>query len=188
MPSLKTLVLATTAATNAAISQVSPCGGDFSDVEAKVYPEILTVGDEAYLYLRYSAPYEVDDGSTTTTLTFNSVPYPDMDGKLCTDAPFLGWGEDDGEERSSEDTEEEPLAANTAALESYFALGAVGCPITVGSHASNESFSIPNMAGRLKSKVQWLSQSGTLLLCLKFLLTIEDADAAAAAQANNTDV
>jgi hypothetical protein len=167
---LKTLLLSALATFTAA--QVSPCGGDMTDVEAQLYPEILTVGEGASLYLRYDAPYKVVAGTTKTTFNFNGVPYPEMDGKLCSDDFGAAVA------ASSDDV---AAAANTFDLERYYQFGAVACPITVGVHESNDSFSVPNVGGQLKSKVQWFSESGALLLCLKFLITIEDAAAAVAA-------
>jgi hypothetical protein len=159
------------ATTTVAFAQVYPCGGDMTDVEVQLYPTSLTVGKDASIYLSYNAPYEVTSGTTKTTFNFNGVPYPEMDGALCSDQLFHSstYG-DDGD----------VVPSNVFDIERYYQLGAVACPIIVGIHSSNDSFAVPNMDGELKSKVEWFSESGTLLLCLKFLLTIEDAPAAAA--------
>ena len=165
-------MLATAVAAVATYASVVPCGGDMTDVVVQLYPETLTVGKDAYLYLSYSAPYEVASGTTVSTLNFNGIPYPDMDGKLCSNtAPRY------------EPVSEYPIASNILLDNDYYELGEVDCPITVGVHSSNESFSVPNAAGQLKSKIQWFSETGSLLLCLKFIITIEAGAAAAEAEA-----
>lgn len=65
-------------------STVTTCGGDFQEVEAILYPSsILCENQEAYLYLSYNAPYQIDNGYIITTLNINGVPYPDSRSELC---------------------------------------------------------------------------------------------------------
>jgi hypothetical protein len=63
---------------------VPVCGGAFEDIEATIYPsDTLAVGDNAYLYLKYSVPDSVSNGTVVTSLNFNGVPYPDTTSVLC---------------------------------------------------------------------------------------------------------
>lgn len=143
------------------------CGGDFTDVEAILYPSTnLNAGQDAYFYLSYDAPYEVTDGYVMTSLHVNGVPYPDSKSDLCQQQTGLGnkgfWMDDDDDE-------------NTAVMSE-----GVPCPITAGTHSRNSSFAVPNMDGEFKSKIGWFTQSGTLLLCIKMLVDIVPAGMAAA--------
>jgi hypothetical protein len=140
------------------------CGGDFTDVEATIYPSTnLNAGQTAYFYLSYNAPYEVSSGYVTTSLSVNGVPYPDSKSDLCQSTEFSSsglWMDDDNAQMISD---------------------GVPCPITVGAHSRNSSFTVPNMDGSFKSKIGWFTESGTLLLCIKMLVDIVPANGRAAA-------
>ena len=143
------------------------CGGDFTDVEAILYPSTnLNAGQDAYFYLSYDAPYEVADGYVMTSLHVNGVPYPDSKSDLCKQQQQQQTGL--GNKGFWMDNDE-----NTVMSEG------VPCPITAGTHSRNASFAVPNMDGEFKSKIGWFTQSGTLLLCIKMLVDIVPAGAAA---------
>jgi hypothetical protein len=134
------------------------CGGSFTDVEAILYPSTnLNVGEDAYFYLSYTAPTEVTDGYTITTLNVNGVPFPENRANLCETnelgSSFSIWRDDD------------------------FSLSDQGnaCPITVGTHATNSSFSVPDVDGQLKSKIAWFSPDGEMLLCIKMIVNVAQA-------------
>jgi hypothetical protein len=60
------------------------CGGSFEDMEATLYPsDTLSVGDTAYLYLKYTVPDNVANGTVVTSFNFNGMPYPDTTSALC---------------------------------------------------------------------------------------------------------
>lgn len=136
------------------------CGGDFTDVDAILYPsDQLETGDEAYLYTEYTAPFEVNDGYIITTLNINGVSYPDFNSSLCSNREFV-------------------VSNFLRAPFKYFSyreyekmLGAE-CPILAGNNIHNSSFTVPNVEGIIKSKISWFSDAGQLLLCIKVVADV----------------
>ena len=147
--------LLTTVPAVAAQAPMMTCGGTFGNVEAILYPSAdLTVGEEAYFYLSYTAPSEITDGYTITTFNVNGMPFPESKENLCqTDeaSTFSIWRDDDT-----------LLTDGTV----------ISCPITVGTHATNSSFAVPNVDGQLKSKISWFSADGEMLLCVKMVVNV----------------
>ncbi len=137
---------------------IANCGGDFTDVNAVLYPsDELYMGEEAYINMNYNSPIEVDDGYVITQASFNGVPYPEFNSSLCSESGSLY------SLRS---------AFSFSAFRLYEKLVSNDCPIAPGFHSKNSSFTVPNVEGTLKSKISWHSSTGTLLLCLKMLVNI----------------
>jgi hypothetical protein len=131
-------------------SPMALCGGEFTDVEATLYPsDHIDAGDEAYFYYKYNAPFEVESGYILTSISFNEVPYPVINSTLCSKSFFR---------KLFRPNYEKSLM--------------VDCPISTGQHSQNVSFTIPNDEGILKTKIAWFSDNGFLLLCLKTLVYI----------------
>ncbi len=139
---------------------IANCGGDFTNINAVLYPsEFLEMGQEAYIYMEYNAPIQIEAGYVLTSITFNGVPYPQFNSSLCS---------------NTESTITKFLRSPFNYLKSryYEKLTSVECPITTGQHSKNSSFTVPNDSGILKSKIAWFSDTGRLLLCLKIAAEI----------------
>jgi hypothetical protein len=133
------------------------CGGDFTEVEAILYPSSnLNADQEAYFYLSYNAPYDVSDGYIITSVNVNGVPYPDSRSDLCKSTAKFS------ELLTDSETDDVRIAVGNEIL----------CPIVSGTHSGNSSFTVPNMDGSFKSKIRWFTESGTLLLCIKMLVEV----------------
>jgi hypothetical protein len=139
-----------------ASAQVLPCGGSFTNVQGELYPSAtLSVGENAFLALSYTAPETIDGGFTVTSVNIDGMPYPDIKGTLCsTTAPHFFFPSN---------------------MEEYEAIQGVPCPIEAGTHSSNDSFAVPNIEGTVRSKIQWFTDGGALLLCLKVIVDIAPA-------------
>jgi hypothetical protein len=141
-------------------THVANCGGEFTDIDAFLYPSNqLETGEEAYLYTKYNAPFEVENGYVLTTLNFNGVPYPEFNTSLCSNG-----------ESGFTKFLRSPL--KYLHYRTYEKILSEGCPILEGNHAINSSFIVPNDVGTLKSKISWFSDSGSLLICIKILAII----------------
>ncbi len=137
---------------------VANCGGEFTDVNAVLYPsDQLYIGEEAYLYMNYKSPIEIDGGYVITDFSFNGVPYAEFNTSLCSNSGSLY------NLRSS---------FSFSNFRLYEKQVSSDCPIQPGFHNKNSSFTVPNVEGLLKSKISWHSSTGTLLLCLKLLVHI----------------
>lgn len=141
-------------------SQLANCGGDFTNVNAILYPSnTLVVGEEAYMYMEYDAPYEVEAGYILTSVSFNGMPFPDFNSSLCSNS-------------ESGITKFLRSPYNYLKQRTYEKIMGEDCPLTAGQHTKNSSFSVPNDQGTLKTKIAWFSDTGRLLLCLKALIDI----------------
>lgn len=141
-------------------SPVANCGGEFTNVNAILYPSSqLQEGEEAYLYMSYDVPYDVDAGYVLTSVNFNGVPYPEFNSSLCS---------------NSESAITKFLRSPFKYFQqrSYEKLIGLECPLTAGEHTKNSSFSVPNDIGTIKTKIGWFSDTGRLLLCLKIIVDI----------------
>lgn len=141
-------------------SQIANCGGDFTNVNAALYPSnTLETGEEAFIYTEYTSPYEVDNGYVLTSINFNGVPYPEFNTSLCSNG-------------------ESGISKFLRSPFKYFHLRAyekvmgIDCPIKPGNFAKNSSFTVPNDIGTLRTKIGWFSDTGRLLLCLKIVVDI----------------
>jgi hypothetical protein len=141
-------------------SQIANCGGDFTNVNALLYPsDKIEAGKEAYMYTEYTSPYEVDNGYIITNINFNDISYPEFNSSLCSN----------GESKLSQ-IFRSPY--KYIYLRKYEKLMSNNCPIIPGQHGKNISFSVPNDIGNLKTKIAWFSDNGRMLLCLKISINI----------------
>ncbi len=137
---------------------VANCGGEFTDVNAIIYPsDELYEGEEAYIYMQYNSHIEVDDGYVITQASFNGVPYPEFNSSLCSNSGSLY-------------NLRSPFSFSK--FRAYEKQVCTDCPIQPGFHTKNSSFTVPSAEGLLKSKISWYSPTGSLLLCLKILVNI----------------
>jgi hypothetical protein len=145
-------------------TQMANCGGEFTDIDAVLYPsDQLEMGEEAYLYTKYTAPFEIDSGYVVTTISFNGVPYPEFNTSLC----------------SNEESRISKLLRSPFKYihyRNYEKMLSIDCPIQSGISSKNASFTVPNEEGTLKTKISWFSETGNLLLCIKILAEIIPAN------------
>jgi hypothetical protein len=145
-------------------TQMANCGGEFTDIDAVLYPsDQLNMGEEAYLYTKYTSSFEVDSGYVVTHISFNGVPYPEFNTTLCSN----------GESRFSTFLRSPFKYIH---YRNYEKMLSIDCPIEAGTSSKNASFTVPNEEGTLKTKISWFSETGNLLLCIKILAEIIPGD------------
>lgn len=84
---LRTIIAFFSALYSQATNTITSCGGDFQNIYGVIVPDQLIKNQEAYFYISYDVPYEVNSGSVETTLNANGVIYPDINSKLCDSIP-----------------------------------------------------------------------------------------------------
>jgi hypothetical protein len=147
-------------------SAVSTCGGEFTDQKAELYPsDNLGVGQEAYFYLSYGVPREIEGGYIITSYSVDGVPIPESRSSLCEAVARdeISDGESNVSSWWTDTSYENPIRDG------------VPCPITVGQHSSNTTFTVPNIDGAIKSKIGWFTDGGILLLCIKMFVNFVPA-------------
>ena len=80
---LKTIISFFSALYAQATNSVTSCGGEFQSIQGKLYPDELIHGRDAYFFISYDVPNQVNAGTVETSLKINNAIYPIINGNLC---------------------------------------------------------------------------------------------------------